>query len=290
MMKTALSGLLLLSVAWPVLAEETPNPLYNELVNKGISLPSGPTVKKLPAPLIKPGQVPQNTGELLEKAAGKVPVELFIRTSVTAPFSLQIESVEVGEKRCGQLINLSFLVYGKLDDVKETDFVKQLLGGGKGKKGGDSVELTAAELKQRGIQAQNTPALKELYETLQMSILDKVQVDGITRTIRTLTPQSLLYATRMDDRFQNDKTYPNRCRHIDPLNHPRLGPPHPYNGLGGYVLVTELPEPKGALLIEMHYLLHEPPDWFGERNLLRSKLPTLIESNVRSFRRKLTRE
>jgi hypothetical protein len=94
----------------------------------------------------------------------------------------------------------------------------------------------------------------------------------------------------MDDRFQNDKQYPNIWRHINVVEEEeKLGSPQPYTGMAGYVLVTKLPEPAGALLVEMHFLLHEPPTWFGGRNLLRSKLPTLIQDNVRSFRRKLTK-
>jgi hypothetical protein len=290
-MKTALSALVLLSAAWPLPAAETANPLYNELMKAGIRLPEGPTVMKLPLPLLEPGQVPKlkDTPALLARAAGNLPVDLFIKPEWTGPFSLKIESVETDKgTRCGQLINLSFVVYAKLEDVKETDFVKTLIGGGKGKKGGDSEELSPAELKQRGIQVQDTPALSEKYETIQMTILDKVQVDGVTRTIRTMTPHTLLYATRMDDRFEKDKKYPNTWAHINKLGGgARLGQKSPYTGLGGYVLVTELPEPKGALLVEMHYLIHEPPDWFGEYNVMGSKLPTPIRDNVRNFRRKV---
>jgi hypothetical protein len=94
----------------------------------------------------------------------------------------------------------------------------------------------------------------------------------------------------MDDRFQNDKQHPNIWRHINVVEEEeKLGSPQPYTGMAGYVLVTKLPEPAGALLVEMHFLLHEPPAWFGGRNLLRSKLPTLIQDNVRSFRRKLSK-
>jgi hypothetical protein len=273
-------------------ADEAPtNPLYDELVTKGIPLPEGPTVK-LPAPLLKPGIVPSDIPALLEKAAGRRPVELFQKRTITAPFSLTISSVEKDKDvRCGQMIDLTFMAYGKLDGVLDTDFIDTLLAGkGKGKNGDTSTVLSAGELKQRGIRLLDRPGAKEQYATMTMQLLEKVQVEGVMRSVRTKLPKAVLSATRMDDSFQKDKDHPNIWRHIMPAgDEDKLGEPHPYTGMGGYVLITQLPEPKGALLVEMHFLLHEPPDWFGGFNLLRSKLPTVIENNVRSFRRKLTK-
>jgi hypothetical protein len=230
--------------------------------------------------------------ELLDKAAGRVPVELFLRRSINAPFSLTIGSVDKKEgERCAQEIDLKFVAYGKLDAVLESDFLKQFLSGKEKKGGGDRTTiLEPDELKERGIRLLNAGNRKEQYGTLTLGLLNKVQVDGVTRSVRTNSPHFVLSAMRIDDRFQNDKQYPNIWRHINVVEEEeKLGPPHPYTGLAGYVLVTKLPEPAGALLVEMHFLLHEPPDWFGGRNLLRSKLPTVIQDNVRSFRRKLTK-
>jgi hypothetical protein len=175
--------------------------------------------------------------------------------------------------------------------VVESDFIKQFLSGKKKKGGSDETTVMEPdELKKRGIQLLNGRNRKEQYSTTTMTLLDKVRVDGVMRGIRTNSPQFVLSATRMDDRFQNDKQYPNIWRHINVLDEEeKLGPPQSYAGMAGYVLVTKLPEPTGALLVEMHFLLPEPPAWFGGRNLLRSKLPTVIQDNVRSFRRKLTK-
>jgi hypothetical protein len=272
--------------------EVPPNPLYDELITKGIALPEGPTVK-LPAPLVKPGIVPTDVAALLEKAAGRKPVELFQKRTVNAPFELTIHSVEkMPDVRYGQMIDLTFMAYGKLDAVLDTDFMSTMLAGkGKAKDGETSTVLTAEELKPRGIRLLDRPGVKEQYATMTMKLLDKVQAEGVMRSVRTKLSGAVLTASRMDDRFQNDKDHPNTWRHIIPAgDEEKLGKPHPYAGMGGYVLITQLPEPKGALLVEMHFLLPEPPDWFGGPNLLRSKLPTVIQDNVRSFRRKLTKE
>lgn len=288
-MKRILPLLLLLVFALSALAQEAKNPLYEELFNTGIAIPDGPTVK-LPPPLFKPGQVPKDPGELIEKAAGRVPVELFLKRSVTAPFSLNISSIDkADEKRCGQLISLAFVTYGKLEAVIETDFLKQLLSG-KDKAGNPPSALAPAELKARGIRLLEGKGVQEQFGTVSLALLEKVQIEGVTQTIRTTPPRCVVYATRLDDRFKDDKDHPNRWRPIlRATDEDRLGMPHPYTGLAGYVIVTELAEPKEALLFEMQFLLHEPPDWFGGYNLLRSKLPIAIQDNVRSFRRKVAR-
>jgi hypothetical protein len=275
----------------PAADAEGTNPLYEDLVQKGIVISGGPTFK-LPAPLIAPGPAPANIMELLDKAAGRVPVDLFLRHSINAPFSLTISSVNNKEgERCAQEVDLKFVAYGKLEAVLKSDFINQLLAG-KEKKGGENqtTVLKSDELKERGIRLIEARNYKEQYSTLSMSLLEKVRVDGVMRSIRTSSPHFVLSATRMDDRFQKDKEYPNIWRHINVLaDEEKLGPSHPYAGMAAYVLVTKLPEPEGALLVEMHYLIPEPPDWFGGRNLLRSKLPTVIQDNVRTFRRKLSR-
>jgi len=49
--------------------------------------------------------------------------------------------------------------------------------------------------------------------------------------------------------------------------------------------VTKLAEPAGALFVEQHLIFAEPVDWFDGANLLRSKLPLVVQDRVRSIRR-----
>lgn len=292
-MKSILCPLVLAFIASPVPAEDSKNVLYKELVKDGIQIPDGPKFK-LPAPLLEPGQQPKNTMELLEKASGRVPVDLFLRQTVTAPFSLDISSVDKAkEERCGQLITLRFVAYGKLESAMDADFLKQLLTGKPkpGRAANESVALTSKELEKRGIRVVKQPNVKDEYGTLLMTLLDKVQVEGITHSIHVNVPNCVIYATKLDERFKDDQEYPNRWRSIKQVNEKeKLGPKVPYSGLGGYVIVTKLPEPTGALFIEAQFLLHEPFEWFDGFNLLRSKMPTAIQDNVRSFRRKLAKD
>jgi hypothetical protein len=289
-MKRFLAVLVLPFVAALVTAENVKNSLFDELVNEGIAIPAGPQFK-LPTPILMPGTATKLDEALLEKAAGNRPLDLFLKRTVTAPYVSQINTIEgEDEKRCGQLISLRFIAYGKLETVVATDVIKELIGGkekperGRGKK---VHALSVEELSKRGIHLLDAPGARENYGTTSLSLLDKVQIEGVARGLRTTLPNTVVYATRMDDRFQNDKEFPNRWRAILDAEEGKLGPPQPYSGMAGYVIVTVLPEPKDALLVEMQFLFHEAPDWFGGQNLLRSKLPAAIQENVRGFRRKL---
>jgi hypothetical protein len=270
------------------------NPLFDQLIDKGVAIPGGPVVK-LPAPLIQPGSTPKDPETVLDKAAGRAPLKNFINPSIDAPISVEIEVIEAkGGERCAQVVHLRFVAYGKLKALSETDFIKQLLGG-KGKKGSaggaEPVVLDEKELNARGIKPSAAADIKEEYTTMTLTLLDKVQVEGVTRGVRTTAPYTILHAVQLDDRFRDDKKYPNQWRKIDEKGDgEKAGPPSPYTAMAGYVQATELSDPKGALLIEMHFVFHEPPGWFGEHNLLRSKLPIAIRDNVKNFRLKLRKE
>ncbi|MES1213546.1 MAG: hypothetical protein ABUL64_03085, partial [Singulisphaera sp.] len=69
-----------------------------------------------------------------------------------------------------------------------------------------------------------------------------------------------------------------------------VGAAKAYSGLGGYMKMTELVEPAGALFVECHIVFDEPEAWFHGKNFLRSKLPLVVQDNVRSFRRKLGKD
>ena len=152
--------------------------------------------------------------------------------------------------------------------------------------------LSPEALRRRGITPLEAPGAEERYTRLEFDILDKVQITGVARTVRTTGPGSVTAAMKLDPRFADDAEFPNRWRAIDRLadQGERVGPPHPYAGLGGYVRVTELRQPSGALFVELHTAFHEPPEWFEGQNVLRSKLPLVTRENVRTFRRALGRE
>ncbi|HQU41296.1 MAG TPA: hypothetical protein PK867_00730, partial [Pirellulales bacterium] len=126
---------------------------------------------------------------------------------------------------------------------------------------------------------------------MNASVLDKAQVSGIAHGVVTRGPNHILAASLLDPRFADDEDFPNRWRpiHRDASGKTNLGKPHSYAGLGGYCQAVELDEPRGALFIECHLVIDEPHGWFNGANLLRSKLPIVMQDNVRTLRRKLAK-
>lgn len=275
-----------------MLVAEVPagNPLQEELLDKGIAVAGGPAVK-LPAPMLREGMNAASRKAALDKAADRLPLSLFLKNSPNSPFTLKINSVNDAKgQRRGQTVDLYFVAYGKLKAVTDKGALNGLLLSERKQADSNPVEfLNAKQLEERGIKLQNQPGLIDRYALLDSTLLDKVKLTGVMREIKTTSAGSVVLAAMLDDRFADDKKHPNRWRSLNRAAGGE-GPAHPYAGFGGYVSVTELPEPAGALFVEMHFVFHEPPGWFGGPNLLRSKLPVLIQDNVRAFRRKLSRE
>jgi hypothetical protein len=295
-MKYLLHLIIIIASASCLSAADQPaaNPLFDELLNKGLAIPKVPPLK-LPTPLLNDGMDAKARKAVIDKAADKLPVELFLKKSDNAPFTLKINSInDAQEKRRGQTLDLYFVAFGKLETVVKKNVIHQLfMQEGKQADGVQRVDyLSAEDLAQRKIKALDGAGIEERFASLDIAFLEKVSVSGITRNVQTRTPHGVTVAMQLDDRFANDKQYPNRWRAItrsaDKAD--QLGPPQPYTGFAGYVCVTELAEPAGALFVEMHIAFHEPPEWFGGPNLLRSKLPVVIQENVRGFRRKIARD
>jgi hypothetical protein len=280
--------LLVVSAFLLIGAGEPANPLFKELMDKGIPLPAGPAVRLAP-PLMNPGLTGQELQAVLAKAAGSHPLDLFLKRTDAAPFTLTLHSVDdAAGKRVAQTIDLAFVAYGNLDRVVKEDVLNQLLGTNakKGKDLGEVKLLSPDKLKERGIKLLQAPNLEERYAGLDVFLLEKVKITGVTRNVKAHGPGWVLLAMQLDSRFEKDKQYPNRWRSYNALED-TLGSPQAYSGLGGYALVTRLAQPEGALFFELHAALHEPEAWFGGPNLLRSKLPLVIQENVRTLRRKL---
>ena len=65
------------------------------------------------------------------------------------------------------------------------------------------------------------------------------------------------------------------------------GRPHPFAHAGGYAKITRLVVPADAVLVECHLVYEEPYGWFDGINLVKQKVPVMVQEKVRTFRRKL---
>jgi len=147
------------------------------------------------------------------------------------------------------------------------------------------------ELTQRALAATSTADRESNFILIDATILDRVHLVGVAGTEREKRAKSVVATILLDARFRDDAELPNRWQPVlrDAAGRMELGTASPYSGLGGYIKVTELAEPAGALFVECHVAFDEPEGWFEGKNLLRSKLPLVVQDNVRTFRRKLAK-
>jgi hypothetical protein len=271
----------------------TAEDVVEDLITRGVPLESG-AAAELPKPQMPDGLTRDQQQKALAKAVGKHPLDRFVRNSVVAPFSLEITAVDdAAGKRSGQRVDFCVVAYGTVVEIVEQNLFGDLAGANEPEAGEpahtSARALTSEELQQRKLAPQKTSDREESYLVLDLPILNRVQLRGVGRALRERSAASVVAGIVLDERFRDDRQFANTWSAItrDAAGKLSVGPPAPYAGLGGYMKVTELRDPAGALFVECHLAFDEPEAWFGGKNLLRSKLPLVVQDNVRTFRRKL---
>jgi hypothetical protein len=294
-------ALLLVGTLSPTLAADQPNPILAEMVEKGLDTGNGVLVK-LPAPTMADG-----LDGAAQRAAIKSitdvnkPLERILAKGDQSPFQLKITPATGSQT--AHHVDMWYVAYGSLETVAGEKFLKGLGPApdaaapaskpaqpvNKQKLPSKSTDISAEDLAKRGITLPPKEVLDERYGYSLFELMDRVYLSITSRAIQTRHPQSVLLAGYVDPRFINDTQYPDQWQPItqDKVGLPVLGQPVPYSGAGGYLKVTELKDPAGALFIEGHLVYNEPHGWFGGNSLLRSKIPILAKDNVVTFRQKL---
>jgi hypothetical protein len=279
-----------------VTAGET-NPVFETLIEKGIDLPKGPDLK-LPKPSLPDGLDAAAQRKVLEGIAGERPVESLLRKGVSAPVVFASGDVEASADAggSGKFVNFWFVVYGDLKKVADEGFwsAKKKEGAAEDAPNPNDAQfsgklLESAELRERGIDPIVSANVVENYGSFEVQLFNRVRVRGVTRAVQTQTPESVTYAAILDPRFANDAKYPDQWQSVgrDDAGKLQYGPWTPYQGLAAYAKATELKEPRGAILVEYHMIFDEPKGWFRGANVIRSKLPIIVQDNVKKLRRKL---
>ena len=265
-----------------------PASLLTELTATGLDLPGGPRFK-LPAPSMARGLADEKKAAVVEQFAKEFPRGLFVEKESTAPHVLTIEAITGDDKkRRGHRLDLWFVAHGKLDQLDRQNMLGTLMGM-QGKASKEPAYLTAKELEARKITPTDAKGVEERFVRMDLPLIDKVQLSGVLRSQKLTEDGALISAMTLDPRFADDKDYPNRWRHIkENFGEPAgFGPPVPYSGFGGYIKATPVPGKGDMVFVEMHFVFAEPHEWFDGRNLLASKLPLAVASNVKNVRRKL---
>lgn len=242
------------------------------LLKQGVTIPGfGPY--RLPKPIVDPDMDEASLEKALEMAAGTVPLQLFKKGGRFSPITLRVEPVSnQARTTVGHHVRLYFVMQADLAAVVKKNVFLELFGG----TAAGFKPLDAKQLKERMIAPLAVKGLSEQYGAIRLPFPQFRAINGIARTVKSGDGKSAYLALILDERFAKDKEFPCFWRRGNVMGD--------YSGLGGYVFIMELPEPKGMLYVEMHCVLHEPREWFQGVQVLRSKLPIVIRDNVFEFR------
>lgn len=269
-------------------SHRTLNPLYRQLRGEGVELVAGSRTV-LPPPLMADGLTPQQAREVLEAVPERhVPVDEFVRKSIVAPLAFRFRDLPGGgDENPIRGLDVYFVAYGDLAGLEDEKRLAKAVE--QDRRDAQVRILDAKDLERRKITVRDDQQVKERYIFSRAELLERVLLSTTLHTVASRTEDSIVAASEVDKRFVSDPEFPDVWRPLetDANNGRRLGAPHPYDGAIAYAKATRLKEPAGAIFIEYHEAFVEPKGWFGGANLLRSKLPILIQSEVRTLRREL---
>jgi hypothetical protein len=274
--------------------EHAHNLVYQELLANGVEL-DGLKVR-LPAPTFHDGQSAEDQRKALRVIAGSDRgVEDLLRDSPSAPHVLKVRPEQ--KARDGTLIrgaDLWFVIRADLDKIDPNEALRQARAGQPVEAGNMRFEtrvLTSDELKARCIDlAQDSDSEREWYTHSTGRLLDRIEAEATSRSWASRSANSMVVASRTVAAFDDDRQFPNRWRLITQRQGKNeAGPSHHYSGGASYVKISQLQAPKGALVVEIHFVFAEPKAWFDGAPILRSKFSLVAQNQIRSLRRELSK-
>ena len=274
------------------------NPVFEELVQKGVTMSNGAVVK-LPPPILADGLDAAGQMAALGKVAdARTPAKELLRDSFYAPVVVKIRSAKPmlkpseAEGPTVRRIDLWFVAHGDWDVLTSQDFLQSAM---KSKENGPNrvvVEagiLTDRQLAARKLSVTVQPDLEERFLYATFRLFDRVEISAARFSAIKRGKESILVAGRLDPRFLDDPEFPNQWRPLlrDARGEIKPGDAHPFGHAGGYAKITRLVEPADGVFIECHLVYEEPYGWFDGANLIRRKAPVMVNEKVKVFRRKL---
>ena len=269
------------------------NPLFEQLLTKGIEMADGKAYKLRP-PILADGLDAAGQLAAIEKAAGaRYPMKDVLMNDYFAPVVTKVRDAKrpTGQEPAIRLIDTWFVAHGDWDILVSKSFLESTTTAENGKsrivlKSG---ELTAQELQKRHLTVTTTAATEQRFLYSTFRLFDRVQVSATRFSTLTRAKDTVLAAGRIDSRFDNDAEYPNEWRPLvrDVQANIKTGSAHPFHRAGGYAKLTRLKEPADAVFIEFHLIYEEPYGWFDGISLVKQKIPAMVQEKVRTLRRKL---
>jgi len=270
--------------------------LWDQLTTVGIMFPEDQAVVLAP-PVLDPSLSSAEQPDVLQQIAGGIGWERFSRESHVAPIDIKLESIrdDAGE-RIGHLVYVAFVAHVDLDRLRDREQLEAVFGTSAKEASKQTTvqereqyraqEVSLEELASRGITEGSADAR---YLSIRLPLLDRIMVEGWLRVEHTDDEHHVTISWLLDPRFNSlAESQPihrwwSRENVRDKPSTSDEG--QAYQGVGGYLQATRLDHPAGATFIEIRLAMHEPTEWFRGSNLLRSKLPLMIQESVRKFRR-----
>lgn len=267
------------------------NSVFAQLITLGVPTPTEGRLR-LPPPAMRDGLTAEQQRYVIDRLEGRqADVDELLRRSPVTPFVLHFQEVPVGnEQSPGRLLQLAFVAFGRFEDLTQRDFLDAMLNSGR--KDAHIVPLPPAAVQARRLQATAGEEERTGWAHVRLTLMDRVELRGTCRTVWSSSAESLLVAAQLEPACVGDAEYPNAWQllHRDTDGSLRgVGSPEPYLSLGYYLKITRLSLAPDALFVEWHLGYLEPFAWFEGANLLRSKLPLVLQTKVRAFRRDLLR-
>jgi hypothetical protein len=270
-------------------AHEAANPLYKELLDPGLNVGPNQRVKVAP-PQMPDGLDPAKQKAVVTQLIGNdYSYQEFTRKSVVAPNLLKIGDAKSSDPMAPvRTVDVYFVAHGDFKLLDDDKFLDRLVN--TGKNDGQGRSLTRDELAKRKITLRPEDEKREGYGHVEFDFLEKVRLKVTGRAMWSKNDESVLAAAEIDPRFRGDPELGNEWRPITREGgQSKVGQPQPYGGAGFYLKITRLAEPAGAMFIEQHIVFVEPHGWFEGANLLRSKLPIVVQNNVRTMRKEFVK-
>ena len=287
----------ILALAMSVFAADSPgadNPIFLELVEKGVEMSDGGRIK-LPRPFMPDGLDAAGQRKALESiASARYPADRIVQKSFYAPAPARVRTLKRpdGEGPAVRAIDLCFVAHGNWDILTSKDFLDSLSGADDEEAGGiasKSGELNDEEMNERKLSIVKKDGYEERFIYTTFTLFERVELSTTRLAGLSRGPDSWLAASRIDGRFDKDPKYPNQWRPLlrDARAEIKPGKPRPFTHAGGYAKITRLKEPADAVFVECHLAYEEDYGWFDGANLVRQKAPLIVREKARTFRRKL---
>ena len=265
--------------------------LFADLIDEGVSI-EGESFRLTP-PQADPRLPQEELAAAQRKLAGSRGWTQFTRDSIVAPVHIALDYLKGADgQRIGLRVHFAFVVHADVQTLRDGDLMQDMFAAetdASQRDGFHAEPIDQQVLADQGFEIKDASS----YGWLETVLLNKITLSGVIRSERLDANTFFRIVWVLDEQFTGSQSAQTRYRNEwseldrDDLGNQIRSQPVPYQGTAGYLSVSPVHQIENASLIEAEVILHEPKDWFSGSNLLRSKVPLIIQESARKLRRGL---